>query len=214
MPAKQRSVQNFTLIELLVVIAIIGILATILLPALKRAKDTARASVCLSNLKQISVATELYVSDYDDHLPFLRGDTTDGENGYRYYGIWPVVLQENLHLKPNYNGAIGNKSASTIKCPSSQSENWGRPDYAPSTHLANRKLRQIVNPGQKCWLLDHKPDISHFNPWINKVFLLPSDAYGAHLRHSKRSHHLYFDGHAAPVDGGTIATDIKPYKFN
>jgi prepilin-type N-terminal cleavage/methylation domain-containing protein len=59
----------FTLIELLVVIAIIAILAAILFPVFARARESARRSTCLSNLKQIGTATLMYLQDYDDTYP-------------------------------------------------------------------------------------------------------------------------------------------------
>ena len=59
----------FTLIELLVVIAIIGILASLLLPALARAKDKAHDSRCVSNLKQLGVAVFMYADEHDSRLP-------------------------------------------------------------------------------------------------------------------------------------------------
>ena len=62
-------VRGFTLIELLVVIAIIAILAAMLLPALARAKQSARRIVCLNHLKQLAIATEMYVMDNDSFYP-------------------------------------------------------------------------------------------------------------------------------------------------
>ncbi len=61
--------RNFTLIELLVVIAIISILAAMLLPALKRARETAKQIKCAGNLKQIGLYTFNYCSEYDGFMP-------------------------------------------------------------------------------------------------------------------------------------------------
>ena len=60
---------GFTLVELLVVIAIIGILASLLLPVLSRAKQSAYTTACLSNLHQMGLALNIYVEENNNHLP-------------------------------------------------------------------------------------------------------------------------------------------------
>ena len=67
----------FTLVEMLVVIAIIAVLAALLLPALGRAKESARATACLNNLHQVGIALQLYVQDNHNKLPVMRDAPTD-----------------------------------------------------------------------------------------------------------------------------------------
>src|SRR5262245_26705010 len=59
----------FTLIELLVVIAVIAIIAALLFPVFAAARDKARQATCLANLRQIGEALQLYIEDYDEHMP-------------------------------------------------------------------------------------------------------------------------------------------------
>src|SRR5271170_3112058 len=68
-PMHRRKHGGFTLIELLVVIAIIAILAAMLLPALAKAKESAKKAVCLSNMKQMQLCWQLYTDDNQDKLP-------------------------------------------------------------------------------------------------------------------------------------------------
>ena len=96
----------FTLIELLIVIAIIAILAGMLLPALKKARDTAHAVKCVSNIKQFGVYESLYQGDFGVLIPTLMRWYTNGTNDnyrnfwtsnpvFRSYGKWPDLGSEN-----------------------------------------------------------------------------------------------------------------------
>lgn len=67
----------FTLVELLVVMAIVAILAALMLPLLGRAKESARATACLSNLHQIGIALQVYVQENNNKLPVMRDAPTD-----------------------------------------------------------------------------------------------------------------------------------------
>ncbi|MEI8291325.1 MAG: prepilin-type N-terminal cleavage/methylation domain-containing protein [Verrucomicrobiota bacterium] len=72
-----RTGRAFTLVELLTVIAIIALLTALLLPVLGRTKESARATVCLSNLRQIGIALQIYVQENNNKLPMLRDVPTN-----------------------------------------------------------------------------------------------------------------------------------------
>src|SRR2546428_11860575 len=91
----------FTLIELLVVIAIIAILAAMLLPALSRAKLSARRIACVNHLKQLALATTMYVQDYDGFYPSSNSTNKWPEALRSSYEALAVLLCPDDPSNPN-----------------------------------------------------------------------------------------------------------------
>lgn len=121
----QRVIQTkcFTLIELLVVIAIIGILASLLLPALSMARATARTISCVSNLKQIGLGAINYTIDFEDHLPPREMNAGAGGNCPTYDGSYgsPAGQSSWNNCWPTWDVFIFEhvgKNAAVFRCPS------------------------------------------------------------------------------------------------
>ncbi len=108
MTRKTSRPQGFTLIELLVVVAIIALLLSILLPALGKARAEAKNSLCLSNLRQLALATTYYADDNRSRLPYIKGENNDGMNApffqyHQIYMLWPYLKDLKIYKCPSIN---------------------------------------------------------------------------------------------------------------
>jgi len=109
--------KGFTLIELLVVIAIIAILAAILFPVFARAREKARQTSCLSNLKQLGLGLLMYAQDYDEALPATYQWYVQGSDWPLYAWrpcIFPYVKNGQLFQCPSDSGAGADPSGSGL----------------------------------------------------------------------------------------------------
>jgi type II secretory pathway pseudopilin PulG len=151
------------LIELLVVIVIITILASLLFPALSRARRTARATVCLNNLKQWGFATHLFAGDNDDFLP-QDGTPNGTSTDHGWYNDLPRELGLPIYRQMSWHTNAGIDPGRSIWiCPANSRRSNGNNlfHYCLNEHInglgsGNQvKLTSIRQPTRTVWLFDN-----------------------------------------------------------
>jgi len=232
---RHRACRGFTLIELLVVIAIIAILAAMLLPALSKAKSSARSAKCKSNLHQLGLAVQLYLADSQNVYPFYSSFNLNLPPDYQRY--WEDAIE------PYY--ARGWSTNADYQCPAYkdvlQRFLWygffGSYGYnafgtggihlglgADPTNPATSEA-QVLSPSEVISLGDARRtyvmaagnisgvNLAPFDGWAGPNFMTPAAAstnapyYPA--RHGKNQNVAFCDGHVAAFDAAVLYDPTK-----
>lgn len=194
--------KGFTLIELLIVVAILVILAAILFPVFSRARESARRSVCQSNLKQIGLALMQYTQDFDERTVIQRqGDSTTQDDGRLFADISKTEMSWGRSIW------LYTKTSKILACPSASAHPSAPPSGESGTSyyfngvLVGRTMAGMAEPvkliaaqesgttAQYCYLRPVDFDgtaTEQYRAWLNANYS---------QLHFEGSNYLYMDGH-------------------
>ena len=220
-PRRPRASSAFTLIELLVVIAIIAILAAILFPVFAQAREKARQTSCLSNLKNMGTAFAMYASDYDSTL-IPPNVMVPGPNGLDrvswdrlaqpYIKNYQILACPSDSVSPQVQAPWGVRVRRSYSMPMNMG--W---DYTVDTNASKNYGTYAVSeaslqfPAITVHLLERNNCQSAQNwGWCSVTEGMQGADGRAHYRHSGTNNILYADGHAKAANGGTNRAAILP----
>lgn len=210
---KSFTINGFSLIELLVVIAIIAILAAMLLPALNKVREKARAITCASNLKQLGTVMRFYENSNNDFImPYRQlrtGFSPDWtyfyyyfltDAGYNYNKVYKTPQNTNLFcpsdVAPNIVGGGYNLSYGPNKAVMTDTSNPG----TNANYMPQRRITMIKRPSAGIAMGDVKATAQLFAATTSTVSINASDlVYGLRHNNKKFLNGLFLDGHVESV---------------
>lgn len=187
--------RRFTLIELLVVIAIIAILASMLLPALKSARDTAKRMQCTANVKTIAMGFQLYAGDNKQFIPAMYD--RDASNNIISGSWWPQKIYATITNDAGANLNLKNKKGSFYRCPAAV-QNWdiiavssqiGLLPYGANQQILRRRMDMAVRPSLSVMTADSDGD-TYYDCYMDWFY------YPMGNRHNGIGIAGFIDGHA------------------
>ena len=191
---KQSANWNFTLIELLIVIAIIAILAAMLLPALNKARESARKIACLSQLKTMSSATLMYADNNREHIPCGLA-----YNKWNAVNMWWSVLIQTINSKApaKNNGQAMTGYYKIFVCPTEQTPTGASPKFQYSHYGINIYFTHYTAPVRRMSSAK-KPSAVVMQMDSNRKdsYAIIADGYTSSRHGTGRMNSSYLDGHA------------------
>ena len=198
--------KSFTLIELLVVIAIIAILASMLLPALGKAREKAKAISCVNQQKQIGSAFSFYFDDRDGWIPNNTGSS--GSKMWRHLtGAYIYPGKTDTELNDIIAGQSIYSCPTAIALHATRKPSYGMNLFAGSVHSSYKKLLPklalVRHASQTCLFGDGK--FIESGPYWAQTIEGSSHSF-PDLEHNDRANFAYIDGHVEPLPLYSIPT--------
>ena len=211
MNSKKSCFGGFTLIELLIVIAIITLLAGLLLPALKKAKDNAKSIQCRSNLKQINLVYAMYPGDYDNWCMTGLDNT---------WGGWPNIMIGLGYIRKSTVFFCPSEPRATLDGMINPCIGLNMGTFGCTGIFAAQKtlsINRFNNNSNLIVFIDvpsKETGVDQLSGYLacKPGAIYPLPGYGYYpviLRHSKYANAVFFDGHVDKLDRNDLTTTWK-----